>query len=270
MSQELINRWTGFLGKVSERLDAIIVEAGAGVLAIGRAHREDSLPLGNALTGLDHRVRQLDARIDQVWEDKVEAQFSAVGGKVHDTGIDMHADAKMSQRHRWEVAKAGWLSTLAEEAEPLARAAEQEPVACNKCAAVLSLETRRRSVSHPCPSCGTVNQVVPPPLVRAYYGGGIHSLAEAASLPHRHSVERFRVEVDRWSRARSWAPEPLESMERWRDLERTVHQTYADTQARLSGASVDTKHIESRMIAFMKYGLDMNQAWVGAHGRGAI
>ncbi|MEZ4322563.1 MAG: hypothetical protein R3F61_34165 [Myxococcota bacterium] len=267
MSQELIDRWTVFIEKVSERLDAIIQEAGQGVLAIGRAHREDSMPLNNALTGLDHRVRQLEERIDQVWDDKVEGQFSSVGGKVHDLGIDMTADAKRTHRQRWERAKASWLSTLANEAKPLALAAEAEPVACQNCGAPLALPTRRKTVSHPCGSCGTVNQVVPPAIVRAYFGAGCVNLANAASLPHRHAVEDNRVEVDRWSRARNWAAETVESMETWRDLERKVHQTYAETLASLTGEPIDTGFVESRMKHFMKYGLDMNQAWVKVHGR---
>ncbi len=146
MSQELIDRWADFLGKVSERLDAIIAEAGPGVLGIGRAHPTDPLPLGNALTGLDHRVRQLEDRIEAVWDDKVEAQFSEVGGAVHDRGIDMRDDAKMAHRQRWERAKAGWLTTLAHEAAARAQAAEAGQVSCSRCGAPLQLPTRRVEV----------------------------------------------------------------------------------------------------------------------------
>ena len=237
------------------------------MLALGRAHRGDSLVMNNALTGLDHRYTQLESRIQQVWDEKVGDQFSAVGGAVHDQGIDMKDDARMAMQHRWQTAKAGWMTTLAHEAKPLADAAEAEPVQCVKCAAVLPLPTRRKPVSQPCSACGSVNQVGPPEIVMAYYGWGIQNLADAAALPHRHAVERNRVEVDRWRRARDWAPETVESMERWRDLERAVHETRARTVAQLAGEPVDQKYIDSRMHQFMKFGLDMNQAWIRAHGR---
>lgn len=269
MSQELIDRWAAFISKVSDRLDAIITEAGQGVVALGRAHPDDPLPLGNAITGLDHRVRQLHDKLRSTWDDGVEPKFSAIGGKVHDTGIDMKDDALLEQSQRWENAKAAWLTQLAEEALPRAQADEGTPVECTNCGSPLPLPTRRKSVSMPCPACATVNQVSPTPAIRYYYGTCVGFLAAAAALPHRQAIERFRQQVDRHSRANGWAAESLESLEKWRDMERAAFQAHADKHAELTGDPVDQDYVESRMRSFVRYQLDMNQTWVRAHGKGA-
>jgi hypothetical protein len=270
MSQELIDRWAAFIAKVDGRLDAIITEAGPGVLGIGRAHPDDQLPLGNAITGLDHRVRQLWDKLESTWESGVEPKFSAIGGAVFDRGIDMKEDARLTHDEKWANAKASWMTTLAEEALPRALAAEKEPVHCTNCGKPLALATRRKTVSHPCSACGTVNQVVPPPAVRYYFGFCVQNLAEAAALPKQQATARFRLEVDRNSRASGWAAESLESLERWRDMERAAFQAYADRRAELTGEPVDQDYVESRMRQFMKYGHDMNQAWVAKHGKQAL
>lgn len=267
MSQELIDRWASFISKISERLDAIIVEAGQGVVALGRAHTEDALPLSNALTGLDHRVDQLWTKLDTTWEEKVEPKFEAIGGAVWDRGLDMKADARLDHAHRWQNAKVEWLTTLADEAKARADASEATDVVCTNCGKPLALASRRKTVSHPCGACGTVNQVSPSAATRMYYGTYVTYLAEGATLPHRHAIERFREEVDRTSRANNWAKESVASMERWRDMERAAYQARADKAAELTGDPVDHAYVEGRMAFFMKYSLEMEQSWVKVHGK---
>lgn len=256
-------RWRGFTDKVLARLDELIAEAGVGVLAIGRAYPNDALPLGNAITGLDHRVRQLQQRIEQVWDAEVRDRFDAVDDPW---GADHKQDAERACEERWQLAKAGWLSTLAREAEQRARTALERPQGCVRCAAPLPLSSRRHTASVPCPACGSVNQVVAPPEVTAWFGMGVQSLADAAALPHRHAVERYRMEVERSSRGRSGA-EDLASLTRWAELERAVWETLARVRAELTGDPVDREFVESRMRQFTKFELESRQVWVRANGR---
>lgn len=268
MNVALVARWEGFLAKVAERLEALIAEAGPGVLGIAEAHPDDPLPVGNALSGLDHRFSQLKDRIEQTWDQQVGELFSSSGDDaLHDRGLDLKQDAELALDHRWAQAKAGWLATIALSAEARAEDEAGRSVPCPRCAAPLDPPDRRRTVAMACPACGSVCQVAATPAARAWWGAGIGALAEQAALPLRFEVERFRIEVDRWRRARGWAPETLEQLERWRALEYACWRRLVDERARLSGEPPDEALLASRMAFFDRTNLHTNQVWVRAHGR---
>jgi hypothetical protein len=264
--QALVDRWQAFLNKIFERLDEICVEAEAGIRAIGAQHPEDSLPIGNAITGLDHRVRQLREKIQETWDGQVEDKFSA-DPAIHDVGLDMKQDAETTLDERWTLAKAKWLGELAREAFPRAVAALEQPAPCSGCGAPLTLPTRLETVAATCGHCGVVNQIAPPPAVYHYFGWGVQNLADEAALPIRHAVERQRIAADRWRRARNWAAEPVESLEEWERLEHAFWRRFAEERARLRNEPVDEKFVESRMAYFYKFSLETNQQWVRAKGR---
>ena len=264
--QALVDRWKGFLGKIQERLTEICAEAEVGFRAIAAQHPDDPMPLGNAITGLDHRVRQLDDKIQETWDQQVEEKFSA-DPAIHDLGLDMKQDAERELEERWELAKAGWLTEIARDAFPRAIAAMEQPAPCSACGAPLSLPTRLETVAATCGHCGVVNQVGAPPAVYYYFGFCVQNLADAAAMPIRHAIERQRIQADRWRRARNWAPEPIESMEEWERMELRYWRTHAEERARLRNEPVDEKFVESRMGYFYKFSLESNQHWVRAKGR---
>lgn len=266
MKHPLITRWAAFLDKVTQRLEAIIAEATPGLTALVRAHPDDPLVLSNALTGLDHRVEQLFDKVDSTWDTAVEPKFEAAGDRVWDRGLDMKADAELALRHRWQCARSACLVGLAPEAKARAQASDAEALHCHQCGAPLAVQ-RRRPVSHPCPACGSVNQVTPTAANRMYYGTFVSFLAEAAELPHRQAIDRFREQVHRTSRAQGWKRESVSSMERWRDMERAAVQAYAERAAELTGDPLDRSGLEARMRAFMRNNLHNEQSWVRKHGR---
>jgi len=250
--QALLDRWTAFLGKVEARLDEICREAEAGVKAIFAQHPDDWMPITNALTGLDHRVRQLTDRITQTWEEQVDPSLEGRGGKVFDRADDLRSDANLALEEKWTRAKVRWLADIARETQPRALKALEEPARCSGCGAPLVVSDRRRHCRVDCGSCGIVNQVGPPAPVRNYYGPGVQALAEEAAAPIRFEIERHRLAADRWRRARGWAPEPETSLDEWEALERRYWTTMAEEKAKLLDAPVDEAFIESRMVAFQK------------------
>lgn len=264
--QALVDRFRGFLGKIHDRLGEICAEAEVGVQAIASQHPDDPLPVGNAITGLDHRVRQLRDKIQETWDAQIEAKFSA-DPAIHDLGLDMKQDAEMTLDERWGLAKAKWLGDIARAAYGRAVAALEQPAPCTGCGAPLGATARFEVIAVTCQHCKVVNQLAPLPAVTAYFGTGAQHLAEEAALPLRHAVERQRAVADRWRRARDWAPESIESLEEWERLELAYWQRLAEERARLTGLPVDTKLIESRMAWFYKYSLETNQQWVRAKGR---
>ncbi|MEZ4247719.1 MAG: hypothetical protein R3B99_05715 [Polyangiales bacterium] len=264
--QALVDRWQSFLAKIHERLAEICVEAEAGVRAIAAQHPEDQMPVSNAITGLDHRVRQLREKIQETWDAQVEDKFSA-DPEIHDVGLDMKQDSEVLLDEKWSLAKAAWMSEIAREAFGRAMAAMEKPVPCSSCGAPLNLPTRIELVAATCTHCGVVNQAAPSMAIQYYFGWCVQNLADAAALPHRHAVERQRIVADRWRRDRNWAAEPVESLEEWERLERRYWETVAHERARLRNEPVDQKYIDSRMAYFYKYSLESNQQWVRAKGR---
>ncbi|MBO6940030.1 MAG: hypothetical protein JJ863_33980 [Deltaproteobacteria bacterium] len=267
--QALVQRWDGFLAKIKERLDEIIAEATAGCAQIAAQHPLDSLPLNNALTGLDHRIRQLRERIEETWDGQVEEKFSDAGdGGFLDVGLDKKEDFETAFDHHWSNAKAKILCDYAASLYPLAQEASQQQPKCDQCGAPLTPSIIYKSEMIACPACSAQNLYEPPLAIVAYRGTAAHYLADAAMLPKRQAIDWFRIEVDRWRRAREWAPEPLESLEKWRAMELDAWTTYANEKARVLGEPVDQGYIDGRMAHFDKYELHMNQVWVNAHGKG--
>jgi aminoglycoside phosphotransferase (APT) family kinase protein len=112
-----------------------------------------------------------------------------------------------------------------------------------------------------------VCQVAATPAARAWWGAGVEALADAAALPLRFEIDRFRLAADRWRREHGWAAEPLDSLERWRTLELAALRARADAMAALTGDPPDEAWLASRLRWFDQVNLHTNQIWVRAHGR---
>ncbi len=262
----LLDRWNAFLAKIDGRLREIMAEAEQGLVAIWTAHPDDPLPFGNAISGLDHRVRELRNKVDETWEQQVEEKFSDAGGEFLDVGLDRKQDFLQTFDETWSTFKVRASTAFHRNLWPLAQAAMQKPVACNRCGAPLLLPNRHEPHSLSCPHCGAANQVIPEGVVSMWLEGAGHAFGEEAALPVRHRIERFRIEVDRRRRAADWAPEPVESLDQWEAMEREYWTTYAEARARATGRSRDDELIESRMRSFRQYTLETDQRWRRAKG----
>lgn len=265
--QALVDRWKGFLAKIDGRLDEIIAESQAGVDGLAAQFPDDTTALTNAMTGLDARVRQLREKIEETWDGQVEGKFDEQDAEGFlDLGLDMKADAELAIEEKWALWKTRAVADYHRKMEPLARAAMEKPVYCSQCGAELDLPTRRKTVSHTCPHCHAVNQVIPEAVVQLYFGAGAVAVAEAEAAPRRFEIERYREEVDRWRRAREWAPETIESMEKWERMELAYWRIYAQARAAHEEGEVDEEFVESRMKFFRKSSLETDQRWNKVHG----
>lgn len=268
--QALCARFEGFLAKIDERLREIMTEAEQGVLALIAQHPTDVMPLGNALSGLDHRVRELKDKIQETWDQQIESKFSALdsGGRFLDVGFDMKQDFEQRFDEQWATFKVRAHSQFYRNLFPLATAAAQKPVPCSQCGAPLEAVDRSVSASIHCVHCGAVNQILRDPAISAYKLGGPHAFADEEALPLRFEIERFRTQVDRQRRATSWANESFESLQRWEQMERAYWQRFVEAKARFGGEPVDHALVESRMAQFRKYDLETNQIWRKGMGLG--
>lgn len=259
----LMERWNAFLSKIESRLGEIMAEAEQGLTQIWAQHPDDPMPMGNAMSGLDHRVRQLRDKIQETWDQQVEDKFSAAA--FLDAGLDRKRDFEQSFDETWTMFKARAQTAFYRNLWPRAQQAMQKPVACTRCGAPIEPSVRHQAVSMTCPHCHTVNQILPDKAVSTYFMAG-HAFGEEASLPLRFEIERFRIAVDRQRRAASWAPEPVESLDRWEQMERAYWQRYAEVKAQLTGERPDQAFVESRMEFFRKASLETDQRWRKAKG----
>lgn len=266
MSDALAQRLETFLGKMRDKQAELLREAEEGCAALIVDFPEDPIPLSNALSGVKAQMMQLGDRIDEVWSAQIEGLFESQAPARTDAARDRKDDARRDLDETWRRFEAKVMADFYRAMRPRAVAALRTPVPCPRCGAVLREGSPRRTEAVTCRGCGAVTQVVPDPAVAQSFGGAGHALGEEAALPLRFAVERFRVEVDRDRRARGWAPESIESLDRWVALEQAAWDRYAQVKAEATGDPVDTAFVKSRMDAFKKYGVEMDQRWRKAKG----
>jgi hypothetical protein len=273
--QALLQRWAGFCAKLEGRLDALIVEAKQGVDALAQQYPTDTQPLGNAMSGLDGRISQLRDKIDETWDGSVEEKFDEAIENDEDNdddgfldmGLDAKRDFEIKFDEKWDLWKASAVAEYHRKMWPHVEEGLKKPIFCTQCGAQLANPGQAQTASINCSHCGAVVQVVPEQAVMIYYGGGAaHAFGEERALPIRYQIERFREDVDRWRRAREWANETVESMEKWEALELSFWRTYAEAKGEMLGQPVDEELIESRMRDFRKYNLENDQRWCKAKG----
>ncbi len=240
--QAAADRWQAFLDKIEERLEAIVAEADAGIKGIAAAHPHEILPILNALSGLDHRVRQLLKRIEEVWDGKAGRAF---GGS--NRGIEMKEESTLRFNHRWQKARTTWLADIARAAHQDGLKELEEPVDCSGCGAPIPRQVTGSTISITCEYCNAVNQVAPPAALRNFFHYGVDHLAEEAALEMRHETERLRLRIETWQRANSWAPVPSDHRQKWEAMQRAHLQRQANEKARLLGRPVNQDWVESRM-----------------------
>lgn len=265
MSDALIQRWQGFIAKIHGRLQEIMTESEQGMRGLFAQHPHDFLPVTNALSGLDARVRVLRDKLQDTWDQQVEDKFSDAG--IINEGLDMLSDARHEIEWTWTAWKARIAAEFYRQLEPTATAAAAEPVRCSQCASPLERTRYAEVVSLPCPACGAVNQISPTPEMIAYWGGMPRAFADEQTVDLLREIEQFREQCDRWRRARDWAPEPLENYERWEQMQRNYWVTHTKIMSELAGKPFDQALVDSRMKQFIQNTLEREQVWVRAKGR---
>jgi phage FluMu protein Com len=260
----VMQRFEGFLGKIYARQQEIMTEAEEGLRGLLDQGPTDIGPYSNALSGLEHRYRQLRDRLESTWDEQIESTFEEAD--MLDAGLDRKADAVLDLDARWAKWQATQAANFYRNLAPIAQAQMAPQVFCTQCGSPLQNPDPLQLVNIACPGCSAINQVAPTEAVALFNGAG-HAYAEEKCVEIRAQIERFRHEVDLWRRDRDWCSEPLDSLEKWEQWERHYWTTYAQIVAESSGKPVDQALIDARMIQFMKYTLEMDQTWVRAKGR---
>lgn len=179
----LVERWETFLGKVRQRLEAILAEADAGFDQLIAMNVTDPAPLVGAVSAFEARLRGLANKVEQAWDD-LDDQLSSSSqlkrrDELHRRGRQLQHEIEvrgeeLSIRKRAAAARGQW---------QLAEQEMAQPQRCVNCGADLVLATRHATQNATCGSCGAVNTVrAGQATTYLFYGNGLHALAEEAAL----------------------------------------------------------------------------------------
>jgi len=274
----LLNRWDTFLGRLEQRSEELRTEAGTGMQSliddILAADPIETRAVHNAISGIEGRLKNLPNKVDKAWEDEAESLFEDENEDydskpdIHDMGHDRKDDCMARLESALERFKLRWGTHLYRQMWPAVEAGLKEVAECTQCGNALAGIDRRFPARVPCPSCGAVNQVLPPQAVATYRAEAPTQFALEAARAQREAIEEYRVKVDRQSRANDWAPEPIESMDHRESMEREYWTKYATvyTQTGWEQASKADELVKSRMEMFRRQALMTDQRWRRAKG----
>lgn len=208
--EPIVQKWNGFVGKVSARLDEIVAEADAGLDELIAQHATDHGPLGAAFSAVQARFVALRPKVDDAYDKTTESIDAVVDAA--DPGAD-------EQRWVWDVVatiekqrtelgeridmtyeelqmrkNADWARRLGE----IARSEIAQGVSCSQCGRPFRPEIYWRSSQAKCASCGAVNDVHPGMAAGLFYQGiGVHALSMAGAwnewLAERRADNAFKA-----------------------------------------------------------------------------
>jgi hypothetical protein len=271
----LMQRWRGFVDKIFARLQEIENESAQGLAGLRQSNPTDYMQYSTVFSGLDHRVSQLEDKLESTWDESVEPQFEQAeeGGArgLHDAGLDLKSWARIEIESHWTQFKATQAAEFYRGLEPTARAQIPRSVPCTQCATPVQTPDPFTMQSVSCPSCRAVNQIAPTPELTAYAGFAT-AYADEQVVKLRFDVERFRRDVDIAQRIKriqkdDYSNEGMASLQQWEQMERAYWQRHAELVAHYSGKPIDQAWVNARLKQFYQYSLEMEQEWVQAFGR---
>ncbi|MFO0561839.1 MAG: hypothetical protein U0269_27755 [Polyangiales bacterium] len=266
-SQATLERWNGFVTKVTQRLTEIMAEADAGFAGMLADPALDTIAFGNAMTALDVRKKDLDQKLNSTFSEQLALQLAM------DPAAETQAQHTLSRALWWmeETWERYRTKKNLEMVQTLWTRLEKvwaKPVACVRCGSELQRTVFHKAESIPCRHCSTVNSVTPDPAVYNYFAAAPHMYAEAMALEHRFAVENYKRKLhdDRQVRVHKlddWREETIEELLQWEALERAYWTAYYAAQARIVPMSEDEQRtwVESRMRPLYEYDFNRRNVW---------
>ena len=234
----LVDRWNAFVPKIRARVDEVVAEADQGIDALIAQHATDFGPMGTAFGTIDARFRGLEQKARDAGDQVEEAVWEVIfrdGLSPHDhTALNrFHTDVTREIRalpeqiemtcHQLKIDKAAaWARKLYE----LANADMQKPINCTQCSAQMKVQTFWQASNETCPHCNGVNALTPSAAIYAYFGQGVHALAEHASLAAWQQEQQARTTLDNFRHPTAY--DHWQWMEAARNYWTTYYQHYAN------------------------------------------
>lgn len=176
-------RWEGFLQQIRDRFVGILNEAREGCPALLEQAGFDPIPMGNAWHAIEMRAKQLETKIEETWNDQVEAAFESAGAPPQAVAYER---SKGDATRDWmeverEKTRIGIYCDAGRRIFDRARAEIGRSFACSRCGAPLDVPFTFRALNVTCPHCATVNGFEPGTNIRMAEIC-VHPLCEEASF----------------------------------------------------------------------------------------
>lgn len=272
--QQIVAQWNQMLQQVGGQLQGLIQQAGGGCEQMIAQNPTDPIPLNNALGAIEQQFKQIRTSLGDSFSQHYDRVCEAGAGEP------AHSHMKRAWRgfDRW--ADEAWMRFDAHvhvnqyrAMWPHVQQAMAKPSACNRCGGPIQRVAPHKSESITCPSCRTVNQVLPDAVVAQYFGGMPHYFAESALIDKKMALQKFKDDWEDYREAeyaadRERPDEPLERLKQREQMEKDYWQSYAEARVKNEGGTPeDVKTlVEARMKQCFYDEMNMNDVWRNAHG----
>lgn len=213
-------RWEIFLAKIEERLHETLTQAETILPQLLDYQNFDTIPFGNAWTGINSQAQELITKINNTWSEKVSPALEEIKeaeeAKVQEAGESLdnlythfyklyyqEMDKGLAMSCKLEKALRTYeIRTFAEAGRKLQVKAKEilsGNFFCTQCRAPLTVQQNIfRSYFQPCEYCQTVNTFEPGTLVRNVENFALHPLAEEKALTeyfvYRELENKFKAQ----------------------------------------------------------------------------
>ena len=256
------DRWSGFLTQIETRHNDLVREAFEGAKEALPELGFDTTPVAVALGAVRGRLQDLESKITDTWDGKVDETYEAEG-IGHDERHQAREHGERLRRH---------LERQRERLEPHAFAhaahvihqravAERKDVNCTRCGAPLQPPVGYRAVEVRCGSCGAVGIFEPSSLLRQVEATGSHAIAWVASEREWHAMMDAQEAV---RAARS--PAPLALLQAYEAAQIEYWTRYFQVKGGmvLEIGNDPNRHIRSRLDFWYAHSAEHEEAWRNA------
>ncbi|MBK6693374.1 MAG: hypothetical protein IPG50_14370 [Myxococcales bacterium] len=203
-------RWDGFLKQIADRHAAVCQEAEEGSKAALAACGHDFIPISHAWMAVNDRLKELERRIIDTWNEKVEAVFEQEGVE---RGVQMRErrkgeDLAFDLENKREASEMRTFAAGARELHQRALVTQAERN-CGHCGVPLAIPVTYRAINVTCTHCQSVVTFEPATLARMAIASGGHAMAWEAAYPEwlqMRRAERPFATTGRRPRSRSSRP----------------------------------------------------------------
>lgn len=255
-------RWTAFLKQIETRHEELVREAFEGAKEAFPEMGFDTSPVAVALGAVRTRLQDLEMRIADTWNAKVDDTFEAEGASNEErTAARLQGEAlKRRLERQRERLEPHAFAYAAHEIHRRALA-QRKDVNCARCGAPLSPPLSYRAIEVRCGSCSAVGVFEPGDLMRQAEAVGSHAVAWVAA--EREWLAMTEAE-DQVRDQRS--PCPLSYLQAYEAAQIQYWTRYFQAKAQMVpeiAADVE-KNVRSRLQFWYMYNADHEQEWVRA------
>lgn len=193
MSNETLDRWRGFVQKVTGRLQEILNESNAGFDGLLQDPGLDPITFTNAMNAIEIRYKDLRSKLANTYSEQVV--LPTVFGSGRGEAEQLLRQAETWMEDTWERFRTGWNGRLVRSIWTRAQGLMNKPAGCSRCGAQLTRTIFHQAESITCASCKSVNTVSPDPLVYTYFAMAPDLIADEQTIHMKIAAERGKTDA---------------------------------------------------------------------------